>query len=78
MEAYISGDYKTGEMKMIDTKQLFKTALSDCKTVGEQMEKWAGSAEDMMAKADYAKFTNQIYAANISVINKYISHESSR
>ena len=48
MEAYIAGDYRTGEFKLTGTKQLFKTALSDCKRVGDHMEKWYGWIEDMM------------------------------
>ena len=48
MEAYIAGDYRTGGLKLSDTIQFFKPALSDCKRVGDHMEKWYGWIEDMM------------------------------
>ena len=79
MEAYIAGDYRTGGLKLTDTIQFFKPALSDCKRVGDHMEKWNGWIEDMMySNLDYEELSNQIYAASVSVNSKYISHESSR
>ena len=52
MEAYIAGDYNSGDWYMSGTKELFKTALSDCKRVGDHMERWAGQIEIMMASSE--------------------------
>ena len=70
MEAYIAGDEKTGDVKMKETKALYKTAMAGCGQIAEAMGVMAKRLDDMEARQDWDKLSQEIYQANKDVIDR--------
>ena len=65
MEAYISGDVKTGDEKMSDARPLFKKSIKSCKALDYHMfGKWAERVDEMIERADWKEFAEKVYKLN--------------
>ena len=76
MEAYISGDQKTGDAKMKDTKPLYETALKGCDAeITGAMKKIADQADALIGRKDWDKLAKKIYDDNKVMIDRDVDLE---
>ena len=76
MEAYISGDQKTGDAKMKDTKPLYETALKGCDAeITGAMKKIADQADALIGRKDWDKIAKEIYDDNKVMIDRDVDLE---
>ena len=71
MDAYIKGDYPTGDSKMIETYPLYKQALSGCGNLGELINYWLLRTSDLTSSPDWPQKWQQIYAQDKDQIDSY-------
>ena len=62
MDAYIGGDYPTGDAKIIETYPLYEQALSGCGNLGQIMNYWIQKISDLTSRSDWPPSWQKIYA----------------
>ena len=71
MDAYIDGDYPTGDTKILETYSLFEQAFSDCSDLGETIIGLLQMVFDLTSRSDWPQKWQEIYALDKDQIDSY-------